>query len=277
MQRITAHRALVVALCLLRAPSAFSQTQPSAERAFRDTLVHRQLYLRDFNAEEDVHGAWDGASLQMQAPRYHAFAAFIPTAIEITQLHVRLHGTLQLAKRTSETQVLLAAETMPTTITIDVSETGPASVLPRLRSLLFYKDLSDALHGIPEPLQKQLPLYADPQRGRPAATPPCDCADVTPACAGRTRDIKSPGWKLPKVQRQEEAEMPANPSFRAYSAAVALEVDEHGSPTDVWLTSQSEADAGRPLALSATKWLYTPATCHDQPAPAILFVESFTN
>lgn len=250
---------------LFFAAALHAQTAPNTERAFRDSVVQKQLYLQNFSADEEVRAVWDGTLLRLPNTKTMAFAAFVPSSVEVSATHVRLHGTLQLVKRDSGSlrRLLLDATRMPTTVYVDLHGATASATLQQMRDLLFFKDINDALHHLPQTALSYIPPPNVEIKGPPPAKPACDCGDTAAACKGLTQEPASAGWKGPVlVGSMDEV---AIGTASEQTLKFALQVESTGMVSGVWILRYAEAGAARTFSRSMGADLFKPATCHDQP------------
>lgn len=253
-------------------PSASAQTSADPVRAFRDAVVHKQLYLQDYSAEEEIKATWDGSTVMTPRVRYRALAAFVTTSVEATPTRLRLRGGFRLVLRDPGKHLLLDGVSLPGTITIDLRGTDAATSLLKLRDLLFFKDLAEAYRNVPAALRAYVPASNMDQKAAPVAPTlaPCDCADTSAACLGRNSQVNSPGIKMPHLISAPDADLPTTSLFTTQTTNVAIQVDETGHTTSAWLLKFGDAETARAVVLASAGYSFTPASCHGQPTPIII-------
>lgn len=259
--------------CFVAAQCAVAQRPMSPERAFREAVVHKQLYLRSHSAESEAHGVWDGAALHMNAPRYRALAAFETASVELHGAEVRLHGALRMVVRSADAKLMLSADTMPMVVSVEVRG-DVATALPKLRDALFFAGMTEAVQSVPEELRAWLTTGTQEKKGE--AQEACDCADTSARCVGRTRLNGSPGWKMPRPAAMVDTEGTLA-GDKSVSARILLQIGEDGSTTDVWLLRPDGGQYQRSVAEAALREKYVAGTCHGEPKSVWTMKEATLN
>ena len=98
--------------------------------AFRATVLNHQLYLREFNADDDIQARWIDGHLEVPAPSARSLAVFSADKIETRRDTVQLSGRRFILFRKNATELAISMNGEQVHIRIDLDKTDLASVLP---------------------------------------------------------------------------------------------------------------------------------------------------
>ncbi len=266
-----------LALWFASATAAWGQSDGDALNAFRDSVMGKELVLRNFSGATMVAAVWSGTSLQLDVPQWHMFAALQTKTVEMDGNEVKLQCERRVLKWNEQKQ--LAAYDPAEQIEIDIALRGadPAQVLPQVRDQLFYSSFEDALNGVPDLLKAMVPGNVIAPLPNPAAVAPppsCDCTERdTEAC----RNQKSyAGLAPPKVLHTVDPRFTREARKRRLSGTVitAFVVDASGRITDIWVTQPLASGLTDQSVYALSNYVFRPGTCHAQPVSVPLWVQT---
>ena len=251
--------------------------EPAA--AFRASVLDRQLYLRDFNADDDIKARWIDGHLEVPAPSARSLAIFSADKVETRSDSIQLSGRRFIVFRRNASELGISPYGEPVHIRVDLDKTDLASLLPRLKDALFFPSGSAALAALPTRFKFSLPSCIDrkacPLEPRSPDTA-CDCADLSAnGCHATEITSTMQGVKPPKVTHE------VDPSFSdkarqakfAGSVEIGLVVDTKGESGDFWVV-RSPGLALEAKALAAIReYRFSPATCRGKPISFPLFID----
>lgn len=248
-----------------------AQSATDAFNAFRDSVVQKQLVLRNFSGESNVKAAWMGTAIQLKDPRWRMFAVVQVNSVKMHGQQVKLECQRRVAGW-SETKSLGAYPVVdPFQITVDLGGGDPMQVLPQLRDVLFYASLQDALRAVPKPMSEIVPGHVKLKYPAAAKIQPCDCSEASP-CA---RVMGAPGFTFPKAVRTEVQVYSDEARQRRINGDVvtAFMVDDTGHPHDVWITQPLGYGLDQAAANAVFAYVFQPAACHGSPVSVPLAAE----
>lgn len=245
-------------------------------KAFRDSLANDQLVLKNFSGEDKVHGVSTGTGVTLDVARWHTLSQLEVNSVKLDGQTLVMSCSRSVLIKDSAGQV--QSFSPPTEIEIDVElgDSDPAEVLPKLKDALFYPTIDDALHALPKHLREVLPGRMNFKPGeKPDFTGPlCDCAmEDERACEAEHRKVD--GIVPPKYLGGSDARFSKEARKRKISGDVyvTLTVDSAGQPQDVWIVKPVGMGLDEEAAKAVLTYKFRPAMCHDNPTAVDLFVD----
>jgi TonB family protein len=272
----------IVALAAIAA-SATAQSVGDGERALRDAVIRKQLFLRGFSADPVVVWRWDGSTLAQQEPRVHTLGAFLGKSVKVRGDRVEIQGERHTVLRSSDTTFTLSGVTDKVRIEIDLNGADMAGLLPKLADLIFYADQESAVAGLPSYYSASLPAPIDQKCCSKKLTVDlkrCDCASPSVAVCGKERPgVGMAGMKPPTVLSSVEPEFSEEARRHKISGSVqvGLSVDASGRGHDFWLMKPVGVGLDAKAVEAVSLYTFKPATCHGRDVATAIYIDvSFT-
>ena len=255
-----------------------AQTPKNGEQSFRDAILKKQRYLRDFNADAEVRWRWNGAALVPSAPKAHMLGVLIADSIKIKDSKIEIRGERHTLLQNKDATLVLSKTMDTVRVEVDLAGADIASVLPKLADLLFYSDRESALADLPNKYEKVLPIKVDSDccSSKKPEDKNCDCANLGAAnCTRESPTVGMIGMKPPRPIRIVDPEFSKEARQAKFSGIVqvGLDVDASGHPQNVWIIRSVGLGLDTKAANSVNQYIFAPATCHDHPVPVALYVD----
>ena len=251
---------------------ATAASAQSAEQTFRDTVLHKQRFLRDFHAESTIDAEWDQGTVKVQPATYRTFAVLVADAIKIKADRIEISGIRYTADYKAGSNVWLQSARTDTTIRVKTHGAPPSDVFAQLDAALFFPSADAAMAALPEE-------YRHEREGKPRATQKpkvCDCSDhQTEGCAEKQMHVSMAGMKPPTLLRQADFEL-TEEAKRAKSngmVGIHLKVDILGRTSAWWIDKSGGMGEDFEAVKAASAYQFAPATCHNMPVPITLFID----
>lgn len=235
----------------LVAASAYAQNPKDAEKALRDSLVKKQLFLRGYSADATVNWKWDGSKLVETDPQYLALSAVTVKSVKLSGAHLNIQGDRQILVRTDGRNAQFAPETIPVTIDVDLGSGDAVKILPEITSTLFYSEMNSAIRDLPNSVVGLIPTPPKPS----ATATECDCTHAA-SCSDYIAYTEMKGVKAPSVKN------PASAPADAVTVTVVPALDEAGKLQSLWLGRPLDPASDQTALQQAKGYTYTPAMCH---------------
>lgn len=239
---------------VLAATTAVAQSPKDAEKALRDSLLKKQMFLRGYSADTTINWKWDGSKLVETDPQFLALSAVTVKTVKLNGTHLAIQGDRQILVRSEGRNAQFSAETVPVTIDIDLGSGDPAKILPDVSAAIFYSEMNSAIRDLPNAVVGLLPSPPKP----PATSDTCDCKSSS-SCSDYIGYVEMKGIQLPAVKT------PAAPPADAVTVTVVPSLDEAGKLQALWLGRPLDPASDLAALQLARGYSYTPATCHDSP------------
>jgi TonB family protein len=261
--------ALVVFPALLRAQDD--------EKTFKAAVLHKQLFLRNFTAEDEIRGEWVDGQLQIAEPGVRTLGAFVAEQISIKADKIVLEGRRHTLERVSDTKVILSAGGEQVRIQIGTNGVALSTVLPALTDGLFFPSPGAAIAALPARYHELLPAPVDKKCcSKPPAAPTqaCDCADLTAnGCQATQLAMEMQGMKPLKLVHGVDPEMSEEARKNSYNGLVELsfDVDAGGHTDNLWIMKSAGLGLDGNAAKAVHSYRFSPATCHDSPVTVQIY------
>ena len=269
-----------VVLCMMVCMRAvWAQTAKDAITALQTSIGSRQLILRNFNGEDKVLATWTGTQLDLAPAHWHTMGVLQLKSINLTGRQLTLKCIRQVLVKDNKDQLALYPEPTDVQIEIDLGNTEPVTVLPKIKDDLFFASIQDAVNAIPGEWKNTTPARMDksslpPKVALKTSSPLCDCAEEkNPAC--KTDKMLRQGITPPKALKVNDPRFPdaARQGLVDTHVLVGLKVDESGHPDDVWVLRPGGRGFDEAAAQSVLAYVFRPAMCHDSPISVVLNVD----
>lgn len=241
--------------------------------AFRQSLKGTQYYLRDYSADHVTQYVWDNGRLTSAIPELRSFGPFKPYRIELNGHIVRIDGDSATISRDSKTGKLRLGGVFSKALTIDLGNSDPDEVLPKLSSLLFFGDAASARDGLPERIVRAL-------NEMPSASGKADkCKCVHALVAGTTKELPLQGHTYRKADLTKRDDLYFTDAARhaqmTGTATLGFFVGTNGTATDVWVLRSLGYGLDQEAARALRASQFNPATYDGRPV-AVETVEDAT-
>lgn len=262
---------LVLGLCFLSAAQMSGQSAKAAFDAFRDSVVNQQFVLRNFSGETKVHGTWMGSDFQLDAPKWQSFGVLQVRSVKMRGEQIRLQCDRHVVLYNEANGLARYPIGESVEISIDFHGADATQTLPKLREAIFYSSPSDALAGVPKPLQKMVPAHANSASRNDGITKPCDCSTDDPCATAKG----AAGYLFPRAIQTPDPEFSEEARRRKINGEIvtAFMVDETGHVHDVWIARPLGYGLDEEAAKTVQAYVFKPATCHGNPVSVPLAAE----
>jgi len=251
---------------------AFAGTQTSAQSAkdaqsaFKASILHQRLYLRNLSGSPIVHAKWIDKSLHLYNPYVRMLGPIRVQSVSFHPNQVEIDGDRFLWNAWPGKVATLGSTSSSARILVDLNGADPMTILPSLRDALFFSSEAEALSAAPTSVGGTAVAKGPtaPAEFRvKTSEPTCDCSERgTSACEGRN---PNDGMTQPKVTHQP----PDFPEWihRKGSAEVrlAFDVDTKGETQNLWIIKAEDSATDEAVTAAVLKYKFAPATCHGQP------------
>lgn len=254
--------------CILTVP-AIAQVQASdkALNDFRAEILGHRLVLQGFSADDTTKFRWTGSGLSLTPPKLHTLGVLSPESVELRKGQLRISGRRHILFKARDGSMSLAGD-VATVIVVDLEGDDLVTVLPKLKSQLFFATIEAAIAAIPAEYSLLLPARAEHVK---VVSPTKD--QLAKAMYG----CPVPGAKYapPAPVRVEDPKMTLEERLAPTSATsrIVFTVDERGHAVDLWLAiphdirgSEYDESAAKAISLS----MFNPATCDGVPVKTAL-------
>lgn len=258
----------IVVCSLLVVPLVVAHAQPLDQQLenLRTEILNKHLIVQGLSADPVTKFNWTDAGLKLTAPKLHTFAVLVPNSVKLSGSVLSVTGRSYTGLKGNDSKIELIG-TSDKTIQVDLGSFDPATVLPNLKSQLFYPTLQAAMAAIPPNYAEMLPSKARPE---PTRKPQTQHVFGCPVSGAK--------YKHPEVLSQEEAHLSDEAIRERINGAVWLvfTVDESGKPTDVWLARPAGHGLDENAVSALSKYRFKPGACDGAPlAVPIQMVISF--
>lgn len=240
-----------------------AQTVEDAEKALRAQLVAQRLVARGFSADAEVHYQWTANSLMMQDPSLRTFGVVEVSSIKIKRGQVEIRGERETLLK-DQHKLVLSGRT-PVRFLVDLGVADPISVLPQLKSQLFFGTLDEALAAIPKSYQKMIPYNPSADN-----TPSTNEKWAAEACGSEAAE-----FKRPVVVSTVEPVFSDEARRQKYSGTVSIviTVDKTGNAIDPWLARSTGHGLDENAIRAVRQYVFKPATCSGVPVAVALAID----
>ena len=261
---------LMLAVSPLIAPLHAQNTvdKKAAENVFLDSTAKQRLILRGFSAEPVVEYQWTANRLVMQDPTVRTFAVIEVVSLSTKADRIEIVTRRRTLLRSNSGSFVASVDT-PVKLHIELGGADPATVLPLLKSQLFFHDLDEALVAIPAPYKSLLP-FQDKELSSPSKPGKIVLSDDE---RGKL-DIKScptapDSFTPPKIVFRPEPEITQQAARMGFIGdfAVVITFLPSGQIADPWLAKPAGYGLDEAAINSITKFRFEPATCNGSPIP----------
>lgn len=237
-----------------------AQTVEDAEKALRAQLVAQRLVARGFSGDAEVHYQWTATSLVMQDPTLRTFGVVEVSSIKIKRGQVEIRGERETLLK-DQHKLVLSGRT-PVRFLVDLGVADPITVLPQLKSRLFFGTLDEAHAAIPKSYQKMIPYNLS------TANPPSTKEKLAAEACGS----EAAEFKRPVVVSTVEPLFPDEALRQKYSGTVSvvMTVDKTGHAVDLWLARSSGHGLDENAIRAVRQYVFKPATCSGVPVAVAL-------
>ena len=266
----------VAACVFVCTPVMNAKSDKDAESGFRDSVVNKQLVLRNFSGEDKVHAEWTGTAVALDVPRWYTMGEVEVRSVKLKGQKLIIDCERHVLIRDENGQIKLYPIPTPIEIDVELGGADPGEVLPILKEALFYDTINDALTSLPKDVSAVVPARMDfiPGQKPDLSKPPCDCAaDDRSACADEHRKVD--GIVPPRFLKGKDPELTdeARKHNLDVHVDVALTVDTAGHPEHVWVVKPAGMGLDEEAAKAVLTYAFRPATCHDKPVSVYLNVD----
>jgi hypothetical protein len=229
-----------------------------------DSIRGKQLFLRSFSADNDIHYTWSAGHLLEKKPHFHALSVLLPQSVSLSgsELTIRGHRTVAILNGAAKTLVL-SPITDSIRVHINLNGVSPSTVLPLIPQELAFPDAASAIRSLPDPWPRIVPGEMDSSVAYLVKSPngwisvKPDAPGIEPVRRLDYNPSDKPAKTAPVSQERKER-----------AGLCGFFVDDSGSTTDVWiLIPSSNIDLDFLNGFYRRKW--RPATLNGQ---AVSFV-----
>lgn len=108
--------------CVLCAMAACADSTKDAVNAFRDSLLNKQLLLRNFSGEEDVHATWTGKGVVLDSPRWQTLGEVEVKSVKLKRQTLVMECSRRVLVKDDTGQLRVFA--IPVSVKIEVNLGG---------------------------------------------------------------------------------------------------------------------------------------------------------
>lgn len=237
----------------------------SAEKYFRERILHKPLYLRNFGADNDVHAEWRDGAVHLAAPLGRMLSEIEIDSVKVTGDAIDLRGFRR---------PLLTGNRVPYSelgrpglifIHVGVAASDMQQALSELYSSLFFANRDEAVTAFD--LRFSVPREKE-EKFSLADRAACDCAQVkTSACTIDHVITGMNGMTQPKLLQKVNPEYTEAARKEHFSGSVAVEfvLGADGKPRNLWVSRAAGLGLDNYAMAAVSHFIFEPATCHGQP------------
>jgi len=264
------------------ASAALAQMPKDAEKTLQSTLLKKQLFLRDFNADEDVRWHWENGSLVQTAPQVRTLAAVVVQSVKVKGNQIELRGERHSLMKKKDGSLFLSDPGSHVMLHVDLTGADGAAVLPKLLDLLAYPSSAAAIAALPVQFQRALPASVEPgccrltgDAANSGGAGPIDCASEIAETGRANYSVKKIGMKPPKLVKSVDPQFSEEARRAKFSGnvQVGLDVETTGRTANLWVIRGIGLGLDTKAAEAVSQYVFAPATCHDKPVATQLYID----
>jgi TonB family protein len=252
---------------ILTALPALAQTDA---RGLEDALKGKQLVLRSYSADKIAHYDWADGKLVDAPASVHTLGVFDATSAKLKGQKLSISGSRATLIRDAKTNKLGLASKSQVEIEINLNGADAASVLPQLRTLLFFPDLAQAIAGLPERVAKFVPASVP----RDVSPDPCHCQQLLRDGEWVKVPLSDSKLSPPTLIHAEDPNYTSDAmGAKVGPVRVRMLIDTEGNPTDLWLTVSQGYGLDESVEAAVQKYRFNPARYDNKPEAVELEIE----
>jgi TonB family protein len=245
----------------LGAWTAGAQTAKDAEKALRTELVQQKFFLRSFSADPETRYEWAGDGVALPQPKLHTLGVMVPQSVNLNAGQVEIKGARMTLVVDDKGKYLLTGNS-PMVLRVDLKGGDPVTILPELRTLLFFTEFAKAVEPVPFDYKSQLPW-------RVGTRPKAKGLNYVGGgvCAGKSMH--------PTVVSVVDPEFSEEARAARFSGSVVMvvTVEADGRLADPWVAKATGLGLDEQAAKAVLQYVLKPATCDGVPRAVAMAIE----
>lgn len=252
--------------CFLALPTVvYGQSSDDALNNFRAEVIKQRFIVQGFSADATTKFQWTGAGLSLSPPKLRTLGLLSPESVKLRGGEVYITGKRHTLIKLKDGRIS-AVGNAASTIIVDLQGADPATVLPKLKSQLFFPTLESAMAAIPGEYARFLPATTDANLLTSSNSQP---ADAQRSC------LPGAKYSLPSVTNREDPEFTEDARQAHIHGAVRIvfTVDDRGHTENLWLAIPLGLGLDENAARAVSHYTFKPAKCDDLPVKTQMIMD----